>query len=86
MLKRGRSGDCVQLPDGRIGRVREVCSQRYRVRVRRKTSASHQFLMFDAKELKRVNCPKGWMSQRGYVQYLKKTLAKMQERQAKSRK
>jgi hypothetical protein len=42
--------------------------------------------MFDAKELKRVNCPKGWMSQRGYVQYLKKTLAKMQERQAKSRK
>jgi hypothetical protein len=86
MLKHGRLGDCVLLPDGRIGRVREISGQKYRVRVRRKTSATHQFLMFDAKELKRVNCPKGWMSQSGYARYLKTTLAKMRQRQAESKK
>jgi hypothetical protein len=79
-------GDCVGIPDGRIGRVREVSKGKYRVRVRRTTSATHQFLMFAASSLRRVDCPKGWMSPAGYVGYLKITLAKMRQRQARSRK
>jgi hypothetical protein len=54
------------------------------VRVRRATSATHQFLMFAVRDLKRVECPKGWMSPEGYVRYLKATLAKMRQRQAHS--
>jgi hypothetical protein len=70
MARAFQEGDCVRLPDGRIGRVRGVSGGRYRVRVRRKTSATHQFLLFAAKELKRVDCPKGWMSPEGYMRYL----------------
>ena len=79
-------GDCVRIPDGSIGRVREVLRGMYRVRVRRTTSATHQFLMFAAKDLRRVDCPKGWMSLTGCVRYLKVTLAMMRQRQARSRK
>jgi hypothetical protein len=78
-------GDCVRVPDGRVGRVREVSGGKYRVRVRRTTSATHQFLMFAGKDLKRVDCPKGWMSREGYADYLRVTLAKMRQRQAASR-
>ena len=49
-----RVGDCVRIPAGRIGRVREVSGRQYRVRVRRATSATHQFLTFAAGDLKRV--------------------------------
>jgi hypothetical protein len=79
-------GDCVRIPDGRIGRVREVSGGKYRVRVRRATSATHQFLMFAARDLKRAECPKGWMSREGYVRYLTATLAKLRQREARSRK
>jgi hypothetical protein len=85
MARTFRAGDCVRIPDGRIGRVREVSNGRYRVRVRRTTSATHQFLMFDARDLKRVECPKGWMSPAGYLRYLRVTLAKMRKRQHDSR-
>ncbi len=68
-------GDCVSIPDGRIGRVREVFKGEYRVRVRRTTSATHQFRMFAARDLKRSECPKGWMSPAGYMRYLRITLA-----------
>ncbi len=81
-----RVGDCVSIPDGRLGRVREVSGRKYRVRVRRTTSATHQFLMFAARDLKRVDCPKGWMSPEGYVRYLRVTLAKMRQREARSAK
>ena len=84
MARTFRVGDCVRIPDGRIGRVREVSGGKYRVRVRRATSATHQFLMFAARDLKRVDCPKGWMSPEGYVRYLEATLAKMRQRQARS--
>jgi hypothetical protein len=79
-----RVGDCVHIPDGRIGRVREANGSKYRVRVRRATSATHQFPMFAAGELKRADCPKGWMSPEGYARYLTATLAKMRERQARA--
>jgi len=79
-------GDCVRIPDGRTGRIREVSGEKYRVRVRRTTSATHQFLMFAAGDLEHVACPKGWMSPEGYVCYLDSTLAKMRQRQARSRK
>lgn len=38
-----RVGDCLALADGRIGRLREASGRTCRVRVRRKTSATHQF-------------------------------------------
>jgi hypothetical protein len=80
-----RLGECVRLPDGRIGRVRKAVGNAYRVRVRRKTSQSHQFLTFAAKDLRRVDCPKGWMSPAGYLRYLRVTLAKMRQRQERER-
>jgi hypothetical protein len=86
MARTFRAGDCVRIRDGRIGRVREVSNGKYRVRVRRTTSATHQFLMFDARDLKRAECPKGWMSPAGYVRYLRVTLAKMRKRKHNSRK
>lgn len=69
-------GDRVRIPDGPIGRVREVSRGMFRVRARRTTSATHQFQMFAAKDLRSVDCPKGWMSPAGYVRYSKATLAK----------
>lgn len=36
-----KPGDCVETPDGRIGRVREVLGSHYKVRVQRKTSKTH---------------------------------------------
>jgi hypothetical protein len=83
MARTLRPGDCVRIPDGRIGRVRDSSGGKYRVRVRRATGATHQFLMFAAGDLKRVDCPKGWMSREGYVRYLRVTLAKMRQRQAR---
>ena len=73
-------GECVKIPDGRIARVREISGDMYKVRVRRKTSNTHQLLMFSEYELKRIECPKGWMTPEGYNRYLKITLAKMTER------
>jgi len=78
-------GDCVKVPDGRVGRVREERAGTYRVRVRRFTSQSHQFVWLTASELERVPCPKGWMSPQGYNRYLKETLAKLRIREAEER-
>ncbi len=74
-------GDCVKIPDGRIARVRDSRAGVYRVRVRRKTSNTHQFLKFPAGDLAKVACPKGWMSPEGYNRYLKITLEKMRQRE-----
>ena len=71
---------CVKIPDGRIGRVRAKAGKKYKVRVRRKTSSSHQFLLFERHQLKVVACPKNWMSPEGYKRYLQKTLRKMKIR------
>ena len=54
------------------------------MRVRRTTSATHQFLTFAAKDLERATCPRGWMSPEGYARYLTATLAKMRQRRASS--
>ena len=78
-----KNGDCVKIPDGRIARVRGKSGGRYKVRVRRTTSTTHQFLWFTAQELELAECPKGWMSPSGYNRYLKATLAKMRQRVAK---
>ena len=82
MGKTFQVGDCVQIPDGRIGRVREIMGPHCKVRVRRTTSETHQLLKLIADDLKRVDCPKGWMSPEGYARYLDTTLAKMREREA----
>jgi hypothetical protein len=73
-------GDCVEVPDGRIGRVRERIASGWRVRVRRTTSASNQFLVLRANQLRHVPTPKGWMSPAGYRRYLKTTLSKLRVR------
>ena len=81
MGRRFTVGDCVRVLDGRIGRVRAVEDGGYRVRVRRPTSKTHQFVLLRAGELSRVKCPSGWMSPDGYRRYLKPTLAKLRQRQ-----
>ncbi len=78
-----KAGDCVKIPDGRIGRVRDYANRVYRVRVRRKTSQTHQFLELRREDLAKVSCPAGWMSPEGYNRYLKTTLEKMQIRNHK---
>ena len=83
MGRRFAVGDCVRVPDGRVGRVRALAAGQYRVRVQRRTSKTHQFLLLPAGELSRVECPSGWMSPDGYRRYLKPTLAKLRERQRK---
>ncbi len=75
-----KPGDCVKIPDGRIARVRHISKNVYNVRVRRKTSNSHQFLDFEKENLIKIECPKGWMSPEGYNRYLKITLEKMRIR------
>lgn len=75
-------GDCVKIPDGRVGRVREEAQGLYCVRVRRLTSTSHHFLWFTRDALDRVDCPRGWMSPEGYNRYLAATIAKMRLRLA----
>jgi len=82
MAGRFTVGDCVRIPDGRIGRVRAIEAGRYRIRVQRRTSKTHQFLLLRAGELRKVECPAGWMSPDGYRRYLKPTLAKLHKRQA----
>ena len=84
MRRRFTVGDCVCVPDGRIGRVRAVDAGQYRIRVQRRTSKTHQFLMLRASELRRVECPAGWMSPDGYRRYLKPTLAKLRARERRS--
>jgi hypothetical protein len=74
-------GDCVRIPDGRIARVRGRIGGKIRVRVRRKTSETNQFLLFPASRLAEVPSPQGWMSPEGYRRYLRKTLAKQRSRQ-----
>ncbi len=85
MSGRIRNGDCVRLPDGRAGRVRGKIAGSYKVRVRRNTSSTHQFLVVAGRDLKRIACPKGWMSPDGYRRYLGVTLKKMRARLATRR-
>lgn len=46
-----KNGDCVKIPDGRIGRVRDIKDDKVRVRAMRNTSHTHQFLWFNLSEL-----------------------------------
>jgi hypothetical protein len=79
-------GDCVQIADGRVARVRENIAHGFsRIRVRKNTSNSHQFLEIRNSELKKIDCPKGWMSPEGFNRYIKVTLRKMKERMRKDK-
>ena len=80
MAAKFQVGDCVRVPDGRIGRVRARAGRRLRVRVRRRTSETHQFLLLAPSALRPVECPTGWMSPAGYRRYLRPTLAKLRAR------
>jgi hypothetical protein len=83
MARSVRVADCVRLPDGRIGRVRAVSGAKVRVRVRRETSRTHQFMLLPVGRVKRIECPKGWMSPQGYARYLRVTLSKARARSMK---
>lgn len=85
MARSIRVADCVRLPDGRVGRVRARSSGEVLIRVRRKTSPTHQFLRLPAGKLRRMDCPEGWMRPQGYARYLRVTLAKMRKRRASKR-
>jgi hypothetical protein len=78
-------GDCVRLADGRIGRVRKSAADHDCVRVRRTTSKTHQLVTVRVGDLRRIECPPGWMSPTGYRRYLKVTLAKMRKRLARAK-
>jgi hypothetical protein len=80
-----RDGDCVRLPDGRVARVRAKIADGFKVRVRWRTSNTHQFPIVAAGEVERVDCPTGWMSPEGYRRYLEVMLAKMREPENKPR-
>ena len=81
-----KAGVCVKIPDGRIGRVRDYDkSKGWRVRVKRKTSDTHQFMFFKESQLKIIKCPGGWMSISGYNSYLRKTLDKQKSAKHESR-
>jgi hypothetical protein len=85
MTPRLQVGDCVRVPDGRIGRVRARVGRKLRIRVQRRTSKTHQFLLLAPAEVRVVPCPRGWMSREGYRRYLRPTLAKMRKRMAARR-
>jgi hypothetical protein len=85
MARSIRVADCVRVPDGRIGRVRTLSKNGALVRVRRKTSETHQLLQLPARKLRRIDCPDGWLSPQGYARYLRVTLAKMRKRRAPNR-
>lgn len=80
-----RDGDCVRVPDGRIGRVRGQEGTLIKVRVRRRSSNTHQFLLCRPDTVEPVPCPKGWMSPEGYQRYLRVTLRKLHARIASSK-
>src|SRR5262245_53850247 len=61
MSRRFYVGDCVRVPNGRVGRVRAVEAGRYRVRVRGRTSETHQFWLPPPASSRGVQCPAGWM-------------------------
>ena len=71
MAEAVRVGDCVRVPDGRIGRVRGRVRGRLRIRVRRRTSKTHQFVLLAKDEVAAVECPDGWMSPDGYRRYMR---------------
>jgi hypothetical protein len=80
MAAKFQIGDCVRLPDGRIGRVRARAGHQLRIRVRRRTSETHQFLLLAPSALRLGECPTGWMSPAGSRRYLRPTLAKLRAR------
>lgn len=61
-----RRGECVRVPDGRPGRVREARGERVRVRVRRRGGTTDELLDLAPSELRGIDPPAGWMSPEGY--------------------
>ena len=59
-------GECVRLPDGRPGRVREKVGGKYRVRVRRNGETTDELLLLARGALEKIPPPAGWMSADGY--------------------
>lgn len=70
-------GDCVKIPDERIGRVRSIDNGMVKIRIRRKSGKSNEFVTLHRSQIAIVPCPQGWMSPDGYRKYLQKTLEKM---------
>ena len=80
MLAKITVGDCVRVPGGRLGRVRARVAAGWRVRVRRHSGTSNEFLVLLPSQMRRIPTPKGWMTPIGYRRYLKATLARLRLR------
>ena len=61
-----RRGDCVRVPDGRPGRVREARGGTIRVRVRRRGGTADDVLELAPADLVAIEPPAGWMTRDGY--------------------
>jgi hypothetical protein len=61
-----RRGECVRVPDGRPGRIREARGDTIRVRVRKRGGTTDEILAFPPWDLKAIEPPAGWMSPAGY--------------------
>ena len=59
-------GECVRVPDGRPGRIREARGDTVRVRVRKRGGTTDEILAFSPGDLKAIDPPAGWMSPAGY--------------------
>lgn len=81
-----RAGDCVRVPDGRPGRVRECSSGRYRVRVRRSGSEKDEVLDLSRRDLTAIDPPAGWMSPLGWTRRRAAARRNAQARKASSAK
>lgn len=65
-----KAGDCVRIPDGRPGRVREREGAKFLVRVRRRGQTSNELLLFGSRDLRKIEPPSGWMTAEGYIHRL----------------
>lgn len=61
-----RRGDCVRIPDGRPGRVRDARGDTIHVRVRRRGGTIDDVLELAPADLSGIDPPAGWMTPEGY--------------------
>ena len=62
-----KAGDCVLVPDGRPGRVRDCRSGAFKVRVRRPGTEKDELLHLSRRDLTPIDPPAGWMTPLGWT-------------------
>lgn len=77
-----RRGECVRVPDGRPGRIREARAGKFRVRVRRRGGTTDEIVELQARDLVRIDPPAGWMTPEGYNRRVAAARRNARERRA----